>query len=297
MQDLTPEGQRLVNDMAQRSGFSSDAVASLLRSVAAGYGTQAQFNHPEFGGMGQWSQGGMIMIGDMFNQNLKYRVAALCDEISALLRSQTMFAAPASSQSQSQGSSWQNQGGGSSGFLNSGSSLFVQGPGSGAWWPAELGSPSSTGAQNDLRYAYFPGTRRLAVQVGGQTRVYDTLDHNIGGFSQQQSGDQSVTFTSQYGLVRVADLPLISPGGESAPPQQPAPQNFAPQEPASQAPAPQEPSPFAQSTPESPAAAPGGFTSRDDIFAALERLADLRQKNILTEEEFSAKKTELLSRL
>jgi hypothetical protein len=296
MQDLTPEGLRLVNDMAQRTGFSPDAVSTLLRAVSAGYGTQAQFNHPEFGGMGQWSQGGMIMIGDMFNQNLKYRVAALCDEMSALLRSQTIFAAPAASQSQSQGSSWQNQGGVSSGFLNSGSSLFVQGPGSGVWWPAELGSPSSTGAQNDLRYAYFPGTRRLAVQLGGQTRVYDTLDHSIGGFSQQQSGDQSVTFTSQYGLVRVADLPLISPGRETAPPppaqQEPAPQNFAPQEPTPQAPA-----PFAQSAPESFSAAPGGSTSRDDIFAALERLADLRQKNILTEEEFSAKKTELLSRL
>jgi hypothetical protein len=286
MQDLTPEGQRLVNDMAQRTGFSSDAVATLLRAVSAGYGTQAQFNHPEFGGMGQWSQGGMIMIGDMFNQNLKYRVSALCDEISALLRSQTMFAAPASSQSQSQGSSWQNQGGGSSGFLNSGSSLFVQGPGSGSWWPADLGSPSSTGAQNDLRYAYFPATRRLAVQVGGQTRVYDTLEHNIGGFSQQQSGDQSVTFTSQYGLVRVADLPLISPAGEYAPPPPPP-----------HAPAPQDPSPFAPTAPEPVVAGPVGSASRDDIFASLERLADLRQKSILTEEEFAAKKAELLSRL
>jgi hypothetical protein len=285
MQDLTPEGQRLVNDMAQRTGFSSDAVATLLRAVSAGYGTQAQFNHPEFGGMGQWSQGGMIMIGDMFNQNLKYRVAALCDEMSALLRSQTMFAAPASSQSQSQGSSWQNQGGGSSGFLNSGSSLFVQGQGSGSWWPSELGSPSSTGAQNDMRYAYFPATRRLAVQVAGQTRVYDTLDHNIGGFSQQQSGDQSVTFTSQYGLVRVADLPLVSPAGENAPP------------PPAQAPAPQDYAPLAPPPPDSVAAAPGGGASKDDIFAALERLADLRQKNILTEEEFAAKKAELLSRL
>ncbi|MDI9846937.1 SHOCT domain-containing protein [Rhodoblastus sp. 17X3] len=284
MQDLTPDGQRLVNDMAQRTDFSSDAVATLLRAVAAGYGTQAQFNHPEFGGMGQWSQGGMIMIGDMFNQNLKYRVSALCDEISALLRSQTMFAAPASSQSQSQGSSWQNQGGGSSGFLNSGSSLFVQGPGSGSWWPAELGSPSSTGAQNDLRYAYFPAARRLAVQVGGQTRVYDTLDHNIGGFSQQQGGDQSVTFTSQYGLVRVADLPLVSPAGENASPPQSAP-------------AQQQPAPFAPPAPEPVAAAPGGLASKDDIFSALERLADLRQKNILTEVEFAAKKAELLSRL
>jgi hypothetical protein len=34
-----------------------------------------------------------------------------------------------------------------------------------------------------------------------------------------------------------------------------------------------------------------------DIFAKIERLADLRQKGILSEEEFAAKKTELLARL
>jgi hypothetical protein len=34
-----------------------------------------------------------------------------------------------------------------------------------------------------------------------------------------------------------------------------------------------------------------------DIFATIERLAELRQKGILTEEEFVAKKSELLSRL
>jgi hypothetical protein len=37
--------------------------------------------------------------------------------------------------------------------------------------------------------------------------------------------------------------------------------------------------------------------STDDIFALLERLADLRQKKIITDEEFAAKKTELLARL
>jgi hypothetical protein len=41
--------------------------------------------------------------------------------------------------------------------------------------------------------------------------IYDTADHEIGGVSQQQSGDASLTFVSQRGLVRVADLgnPLI----------------------------------------------------------------------------------------
>ena len=29
------------------------------------------------------------------------------------------------------------------------------------WWPADLGDPSTSGAQNDMRYAFFPDERRL----------------------------------------------------------------------------------------------------------------------------------------
>ena len=68
MPKLTPEGLRAVTDIAARHGFSVDAALNLVDSLLHGQGTQAQFNHPEFGGMGQWSRGGMIMIGDMFNQ-------------------------------------------------------------------------------------------------------------------------------------------------------------------------------------------------------------------------------------
>ena len=97
-------------------------------------------------------------------------------------------------------------------------SLFVAGSGSAnPWWPAELGNPASTGAQNDLRYAFFPGPRRLAIREGGRVRVYDTGEHRLSGFSQQQGGDQSLTFTSQFGLVRVADLPLVDPHSNRPP--------------------------------------------------------------------------------
>ena len=92
MQGLTPEGQKIVEDIARRHGFSAEATAGLLGALAAGNGTQAQFNHPEFGGMGQWSQGGMIMIGDMFNNGLKARVDALCRDLADLLRDQQVFA-------------------------------------------------------------------------------------------------------------------------------------------------------------------------------------------------------------
>jgi hypothetical protein len=71
MKQLTPEGQQIINNLAQRYGFSADAVFSLLQSVINGNGSMAQFNHPEFGGSGQWMRGGMIMLGDMFNNSLK----------------------------------------------------------------------------------------------------------------------------------------------------------------------------------------------------------------------------------
>ena len=58
-------------------GFSPDAVTSMLFSIMAGRGGMAQFNHPEFGGSGQWVTGGAIAISDMFNNVLKARVGAL----------------------------------------------------------------------------------------------------------------------------------------------------------------------------------------------------------------------------
>src|SRR4051794_36609777 len=154
LQALTPDGQRIVNEVAQRHGVSTDAVINLLYALVAGGGTMAQFNHPDLGGMGQWSQGGMIMVGDMFNNGLKYRVDALCNDLANVLRANTVFVPYASSQSQSQGSgqSWnqiyQAQGNYPAEGNGGNVSLFVPGSGGGInWWPAELGNPSSTGAQ------------------------------------------------------------------------------------------------------------------------------------------------------
>ncbi|BFG81179.1 hypothetical protein PTKU46_92130 [Paraburkholderia terrae] len=53
MRKLTPTGQQLIEEVAQRHGFSTDAVMSMLESVIRGNGSMAQFDHPEFGGSGQ----------------------------------------------------------------------------------------------------------------------------------------------------------------------------------------------------------------------------------------------------
>ena len=75
------------------------------------------------------------------------------------------------------------------------------------WWPADLGVPSATGAQNDARYAIFPSTRRLAIQINGVTKIFDTGEHRIGGVQQQQGGGYgSVSFSSQLGTFAVSNL-------------------------------------------------------------------------------------------
>jgi hypothetical protein len=291
MRQLTPAGQQLIEEVAQRLGFSTDAVMSMLESVIRGNGSMAQFNHPEFGGSGQWMRGGMTMVSDMFNNYLKSRVDGLCFELSRLMANQPDLIRSGSFQSQSQGTQQQgNDGGGqqqqhSAGYGGGNQqqtaagpfgpvSLFVpSAPGTfGDWWPADLGWPNSTGAQNDVRYAYFAQPRRLAIEVNGKVMIYDTLDHQISGFSQQQSRGASLTFASQHGLVAVASLPVVSVGGVAQP--------------------------ASSQVQEDPVSTQAAARQADvDVFATIEKLAQLHAKGILSDEEFAAKKAELLSRL
>ena len=272
MPELTPEGQNIVAQVAQRHGVSADAVLTLLHALKVGHGTMAQFNHPELGGMGQWTQGGMIMVGNMVDHGLKARVDAVCTELASLLRDQPSILAATGSRTHHQSS-------------GPGVSPFIAGEGSPSekWWPSELGQPSSAGSQNDLRYAIFPAAHRLAIEKSGQITLYDTGDYLISGVSQQQGADQSLTFTSQHGLVRLRDLPVVEAGRRSSTPD--TPQNGTASEPA----------PVASET--AGAAARSPQVSAEDIFATLERLAELHRKGVLTDEEFATKKAELLARI
>lgn len=273
MQHLTPQGQQIVEDIALRHGFSQDAVTHMLVAVLNGNGSMAQFSHLEFGGSGQWMQGGMLMLGDMFNSSLKGRVDALCYELSNLLVHQPGLLQSGGFQSQSQGGgSFQNQ---ATGGIRGQSDLFVPDPAD-HWWPQALGAPSATGSQNNVKYAYFADARRLAVNTGGDVWVYDTLDHRIGGFSQQQGMGGSISFGSQYGTIDLGRLPVVWRNGQPVEARAPA----------------SAPDHSGQYRP-----APSTGASEGDIFDAIERLGDLRAKGILTDEEFNAKKAELLARL
>lgn len=78
-----------------------------------------------------------------------------------------------------------------------------------AWWPDDLGQPSSSGSQNAMRYAFFPEKRRLLIECDGTLTTYDSGDHRISGVSQQQSHAHTLAFTSQNGVVNLDELPKI----------------------------------------------------------------------------------------
>jgi hypothetical protein len=178
----------LVDRMAKKHSVSPAAVGVVLAALRSGGGRMAQFSHVDFGGMSQWSPG-MSMVGDMFNTQLKAKLDALCTDIVAHLdASETADGARAAAEEVSYRSRTRSK----------------------DWWPAGLGRPGAVGAQNDLRYAVFPETRRLVIDDHGALSVYDTGSHRIFGIAQAQSADRTLTFTSQDGLVRIADFPRIS---------------------------------------------------------------------------------------
>ncbi|ORJ57336.1 SHOCT domain-containing protein [Mycobacterium simiae] len=267
---VTPEAATAIADVAARHGLSQDAVLAMLVALRAGGGTMAQFSIPELGGNGQWMRGGMTMVGNMFDNALKARVDALCNELAQLLSTTEVFppaAAPA-----------------------------LGGLGSNNWWPAELGAPSAVGGQNDVRYAFFPGTRRLVIEINGVAKVFDTGEHRIAGVQQQQGGGySSVTFTSQLGSFGVSSLREVSgqqaaetPSTAHQPHVQSQYQSGPPPQPAPEPPA---------AGPPAPRPASGGTEDPAAIVAAIESLAGLHQRGILSDEEFATKKAELLGRL
>jgi hypothetical protein len=255
MQKLTDIGENFVNDIASRYGLSHDAVVHMLVAVNNGGCSMAQFNCPELGGSGQWMRGGMTMVGDMFNNGLKNTVDNICNELANILSNNQIFP-----------------------MIPAGTS------GSNQWWPTNLGTPFSSGGQNDSRYAVFPN--RLAVEINGQVSVYDTLNHNIGGVSQQQGSNNSLTFNSQFGTLSVSSLPLIS--GQSIEPI--AQTNFV--EPTHFA----EPAPtFIDNNKSVSATNSTQYESTNQMIEIIKKLAELRDLGALTDDEFNKKKAQLLN--
>ena len=269
---------------AQRHGFSEDAVQRMWEALVRGGGTMAQFSHAEFGGRGQWMGSGMVMVGDMFNRSLAARVDALCSEMA-----QQLLAHPE--------------------IVRTSERRPLD-----AWWPAELAEPGATGAQNGMRYAWFPVQRRLAVERDGQLDLFDTAHHVIGGVAQQQGGQSTIRFASQDGLIDLDTLARVArPDRGNAPAAPPVdPQSTDSRHVATEVTARTQPSatvatdvppqpratkPSVETFREPSAPTAVAAVTHDQVLDTLVRLGDLHKSGVLDDAEFQRKKTELLSRL
>jgi len=287
MTDLTDDGRHAIARIAARHSLSTDTVEAMARAMARGGGTMAQFNIPELGGGGQWMMGGMTMVGDMFNTGLQNTVVNLCRDLSDAMKDVPFFRTA------------QASGGG---------------------WPAELGNPAVSGGQNAMRYAYFPQSRRVAVDPGNgrPVQMLDSGEHAISGFSQQQSNGSDpasgLSFSSQFGQFSLMSLPEAGAastdaaghgeaGDEPTASSTPTQGNGGTQG-SGQAQRNDPPRPEARPHPVPPAdATPASQPPKtivadvDTILSTIERLAKLREAGALTDEEYATKKTELLARL
>jgi hypothetical protein len=137
--------------------------------------------------------GCMIMVGDMCNPALKLIVDGLCTALAALLAaSPRVPAAPTHGPTANRATPPQPQQCGECSTAGTpapaAASWGIASPagGAGAWWPAELGVPATSGSQNALRYASFPVQRCLVIAVHEHVWLYNTLDHHMSGVPQEQ---------------------------------------------------------------------------------------------------------------
>ncbi|WP_222845893.1 SHOCT domain-containing protein [Flavilitoribacter nigricans] len=217
----------------------------------------AQFDIRELGGSGQWMKGGMTMVSDMFNANLKAKVEQLCNQLSLLIGSEELFIEEEDAENKTEYRIADN------------------------WWPTDLGIPATSGSQNNLRYAFFPGSSRLAVEDTGKTTVYDTLDHHISGVSQQQGNGHSLIFTSQHGRIDLEKLPVITKSSAKSTSGDKQVDKKVPKT----------KTPVKMKTEMLPDEDPR------KVLKLLEQLSELHKNGVLTDEEFQDKKQELLSRI
>jgi hypothetical protein len=90
-------------------------------------------------------------------------------------------------------------------------SLRPQQPVSDSRWPSELGIASTSGSSAEMRYAYFPQNRRLAVEWNGVVTIYDTAEYQFRGMLQAHSAETlGTSILTQRGRVRLTDLVIVS---------------------------------------------------------------------------------------
>ena len=265
MHELTSQGEQAVADLSARYGVSTGAVRALLEAVQLGNGTMAQFSHPELGGRGQWMAGGMTMVGDMFSPGLQARVSGLAGELSSLLASTPVYAVRRARPGPAQ------------------LTRRIRGRGGRPSWD----SPDRADARTApvTRCSRRPGglpcraAARPSASTARWTMSFTACSSRGASRARCRSPASTARSPSRACRWQALTAARCRPG--------PGPPRSRSCRAHRRSPPPSGPS---------GQAVPSG-TDADAVLAVLERLGDLHRRGVLTDEEFAAKKAEILSRL
>ena len=191
--------QDVIPSIAERYRVSLDAAREVERALRATGGRQAQFDHPELGGAGQWMPG-MLMVQAGIDRQLRTRIEGLLDEVSAVVRGSETAAPAALSRDRDSPAALSR----------------VDLPAGESWWPASYGHPSAQGCQSGIRYAWFPGRRCVLVQVGSRIDCFDTADRQVHGVGQtsasvetQQGHTSRLVLSTSTGEIPLDQLECV----------------------------------------------------------------------------------------
>jgi hypothetical protein len=182
----------VIPEIAARYLIPEEKVREIYGQLQANGGTQCQFECVQLGGPVQWMPG-MVMTSRLHDHDLRARVDGLCSELCAIVRGMDT-AAPAAFRRDADAPPAASR---------------VDLPAGESWWPATLGSPTASGDQNGVRYAYFPDKHRLLLQEGARIDAYDTQDYRLTGVAQQQGHTRSITFNSDHGPVPLSQFKCV----------------------------------------------------------------------------------------
>lgn len=166
---------KTIAEIAAEFKVQEITVSKLLDGLQKNSGRQVQFNIAELGGMGQWQSGGMVMVGDMFNNELKAKVDRLC---------KVLVQMPAKAESNP--------------FVpiqsSVGSNRFA----------------NIKGSQNGISYAYYQTEAILEITDENGLKKYSTEGYLLTGVQQSQSNDsRKLSFSHSGGSVEIKDLKQI----------------------------------------------------------------------------------------
>ena len=315
MQGQSDATKAFISELAGRFQLSESAVTAMLVAVKRGHGTMAQFDISELGGNGQWMRGGMTMVGDMFNHGLKNTVDNLCNSLAEALSSGRIDLPGASTGQHAWWPQWLGVPSSTGAQNDSAYAVFpsqrclaIKDADGVTLYDTEDHLISGAGQQQGLGGSQTFTSQRGSFSVSGLRRLNNggdlpgaqpTGDHDKNhagaGYTEVPNGSErwsaqetgvGVNQAESWSSAQSAPLAAITPASVSL---EDRLVDAAESRQGASVPSSERSQPAASTA----QPAPDGF----QIIALIEKLAALRTAGILSDDEFAAKKADLLKRL